>query len=111
MRINCCLSTLSALFSTTRTLSSFPYVRRHVDAYAERLDGVLHLIGDVQRVSVEEDNNAVGAVGEVVDDLGEVICAVQTLLLAGENSGSIDEGDRLQHLGTTGIKVGQSKNS
>lgn len=48
----------------------------------ERGDGRFELIGDVQLVGVEQEQDAVAALGEPLADLGEVVAAGDALLLA-----------------------------
>ena len=63
----------------------------------QSLDRLLHLVANVQFVCVKENQDSVGTVGEVVDDLCEVVGAVQSLLLSRQDARGIDEGDGPEH--------------
>jgi hypothetical protein len=63
----------------------------------ERLDHGLELVGDVELVRVEEQQNEVCALREPLCHLNEVIRAAQLLLLAREHTGRIDKKDLLKH--------------
>ena len=45
---------------------------------------------------VEEEEDAVGALGEPFDDVGEVVGAADSLLLPGKHTGGVDEEELLE---------------
>ena len=45
---------------------------------------------------VEEEEDAVGALGEPFDDVGEVVGTADSLLLPGEHTGGVDEEELLE---------------
>jgi len=59
-------------------------------------DGGLELIGDIELVGIEEQQDAVCATGEPADNIREGILTADALLLAREDAGRIDEGDLLE---------------
>ena len=78
---------MSALLSTTRILSSWP--RRHSMA-------PLNSSADVQLVGVEQQQDAVRALSEPLDDLREVVRAADALLLTRQLTRRVHEGNLLQ---------------
>ena len=59
----------------------------------ECLDGALELVGDVELVCVEEEEDAVDALGEPFQHADEVVASVRPLLLAGQNAGRVHDGN------------------
>ena len=59
----------------------------------ERLDGPLELVRDVELVRVEEEEDSVDALGEPLEHADEVVAAVRALLLTGEDSGRVHDGN------------------
>ena len=59
----------------------------------ECLDGALELVGDVELVCVEEEEDAVDALGEPLEHADEVVAAVRPLLLAGQYAGRVHDGN------------------
>ena len=57
----------------------------------EGLDGALELVGDVELVCVEEEEDAVDALGEPLEHADEVVAAVRPLLLAGQYAGRVHD--------------------
>ena len=57
------------------------------------LDGPLELVGDVELVGVEEQEDSVDALGEPLEHADEVVAAVGALLLPGEDAGRVHDGN------------------
>ena len=55
------------------------------------LDGALELVRDVELVRVEEQEDAVDALGKPLENADKIITAVRALLLAGQDAGGVDD--------------------
>lgn len=64
--------------------------------YAQRLDGALELVRDIELVCVKEEEDKVRALGEPAADLDKVVRAANALLLTGQNTGRVDKGKLLK---------------
>ena len=64
---------------------------------AQRLNAASKLVAYVELVGVKEQDNAIDAFGEPLEDAGKVVAAVDALLLPGENARRVDDGDLLQN--------------
>ena len=59
----------------------------------ECLDGPLELVRDVELVGVEQEKYPVDALGEPLEHADEVVAAVGALLLSGEDTRRIHDGN------------------
>jgi len=77
----------------------------------ERGDHPFQLVGDVELVRVEEDEDQVGARREPGRDRDKVVTALYALLLAGEHAGRVDERDLIQkpRVARRGLKPRQKR--
>mmetsp|Transcript_18257 Transcript_18257/g.46749 ORF Transcript_18257/g.46749 Transcript_18257/m.46749 type:complete len:281 (-) Transcript_18257:243-1085(-) len=75
----------------------------------EGLNGVAELVGDVELVRVEEQQDHVAPRREPLDDRRKLIRATNALLLAGEDARSVDEGDVVEqrHVELRALKLGE----
>mmetsp|Transcript_32686 Transcript_32686/g.47979 ORF Transcript_32686/g.47979 Transcript_32686/m.47979 type:complete len:383 (-) Transcript_32686:31-1179(-) len=65
----------------------------------EREQDALELVRDVEFVSIEEHQDAIGSVGEPLHDFGELVVAVVLLLGPSQHTGGVDDRQLLQQLG------------
>ena len=65
---------------------------------AQHLDAALELVGDVELVGVEEEQDAIAAFGEPLEHGDVVVAALESLLLAGQDARRVDEREALEHL-------------
>ena len=61
------------------------------------LDGAPKLIGNVQLVGIEEEDDPVDPLGEPLENPHEIVAAVRALLLAAQDAGSVDHGDAFEN--------------
>lgn len=59
----------------------------------QRFDRAAEFVGNIQLVCVEQENDSIDALGEPLEDAGEVVAAVDALLFARQDPGRVHDGD------------------